>query len=377
MIYLDHAATSWPKPPAVEAAMVAALREAGNPGRGGHRLAMRAADLLYEARETVATLFAVSDPLRLCFTSGATAALNMAIKGMLRPGDHAVCSAMEHNAVWRPLQALAAHGVELSIAAADGDGMVTPQAIAACLRPHTRLIVLTHASNVNGALNDVAAVGRLARAHGIAFLVDAAQTAGMRPIDVEAMQIDMLAFPGHKGLLGPPGIGGLYVGPGIALRPLIDGGTGSASESPTMPDELPDRLESGTMNLPGIAGLKAGVAQVLARGTAGIAQNESALTARLLAGLAKIENVTVFGPPPTGARIGVVSFVIAERDVETMADAYARDFDIACRAGLQCAPLAHRAQGTLRSGTIRFSLGSDTSEADIDAALAATRILAR
>ncbi len=356
--------------------MTAALGDAGNPGRGGYGLAMRAADLVYEARETLAELFAISDPLRICFTSGATEALNLAIKGMLRPGDHAVCSATEHNAVWRPLKKLETQGVSLSLAQSGSDGIVPPQAVAEALRPETRLIVLTHASNVNGALNDIAAVGKMARTRGIPFLVDAAQTAGCVAIDVEAMEIDLLAFPGHKGLLGPMGVGGLYVRRGIVLETLIEGGTGSESENCMMPDFLPDRFESGTPNLPGIAGLRAGAAHVLGLGVGTLAQREHALSAHLVGGLEALDRVRVYGPAATGARVGVVSFTIEGGDGEDVAAALMREFSVACRAGLHCAPLAHLSQGTGKCGTIRFSLGWNTTEGDIDTAIEAVAALA-
>ena len=378
MTYLDHAATSWPKPPAVFSAMRAVMEQAGgNPGRSGHRLAMRAGETIYACRENLAKLFGVRDPLRICFTSNATESLNLAIHGLLKPGDHAVFSAMEHNSVWRPLRELERRGVVISIAAAGPDGIVHPGSIVIQLRRETKLIVLIHASNVNGALNPVEEVGRIARERGIRFLVDAAQTAGVVPIDVEAMHIDMLAFPGHKGLLGPQGTGGLYVHESIRLEPLKQGGTGSDSESPVQPEFAPDRYESGTLNTPGIAGLNEGVKYLLERGVSEVQRHEQTLSGRLLAGLAAIQHLHVYGPVSPCRRTGVISFNIEGRDPVLVADELDRDFEIACRAGLHCAWLAHRTQGTEQTGTVRFSLGALSTEGDVDVALAAVRVLAQ
>jgi cysteine desulfurase family protein len=378
MTYLDNAATSWPKPPAVPAAMRGMIEHAGgNPGRSGHRLAMKAGETVYACRENLASLFGVSDPLRICFTSNATESLNLAIKGSLEPGDHVVFSAMEHNSVWRPLRELERCGVRISMVPAGANGIVHCDSIVSQLRRDTRLIVLIHASNVNGALNPVEEVGRIARDRNVRFLVDAAQTAGMVPIDVEAMKIDLLAFPGHKGLLGPQGTGGLYVHDSIRLQPLKHGGTGSDSDSPVQPEFAPDRYESGTLNTPGIAGLNEGVKYLLRHGVAEVQRRERALTERLLAGLAEIQHIHVYGPANAGERTGVISFNIEGRDPVVAADELDRTFDIACRAGLHCAWLAHRTQGTDQTGTVRFSLGALSTEQDVDAGLAAVRTLAQ
>jgi cysteine desulfurase family protein len=378
MTYLDNAATSWPKPPAVPAAMRKMIEETGgNPGRSGHRAAMKAGETVYACRESLASLFGVADPLRICFTSNATESLNLAIKGSLEPGDHVVFSAMEHNSVWRPLREMERHGVSISMAPAGPDGIVRCDSIVSQLRPDTRLIVLIHASNVNGALNPIKEVGRIARDRNIRFLVDAAQTAGIVPIDVESMKIDLLAFPGHKGLLGPQGTGGLYVRDSIQLRPLKHGGTGSDSDSPAQPEFAPDRYESGTLNTPGIAGLNEGVKYLLRHGVAEIQRRERTLTERLLGGLVEIHHIHVYGPANAGERTGVISFNIEGRDPVLVADELDRTFDIACRAGLHCAWLAHRTQGTDQTGTVRFSLGALSTEEDVDAALAAVQTLAQ
>jgi cysteine desulfurase family protein len=378
MIYLDNAATSWPKPPGVVSAVSAAIiRCAGNPGRTSHHAAMDGAALIQECRERLAQLFGIANPLRVCFTFNATDALNLAIKGILSPGDHAVCSSMEHNSVWRPLTALAERGVEFSVAEADRSGVVDVASVERLLQPNTRLIVMIHASNVNGAIQPVAAIGRLARERGIALLVDAAQSAGAIPIDVEAMNIDLLAFPGHKGLLGPQGTGGLYVSERVNPRPLKEGGTGSESNSSLQPLYYPDRLESGTLNLPGIAGLNESVRYLLQKGLAQIARSKAALIERLLTGLANLDGVIVYGPPPGLPRASVVSFNIRGMDPVWVATELEKRADIACRPGWHCAALAHRTQGTQESGTVRFSPGLFTKMTEIETALSAVAELAR
>jgi cysteine desulfurase family protein len=378
MIYLDNAATSWPKPAGVARSVSAALtRCAGNPGRTSHHLAMDAAALIQECRENLAQLFRITNPLRICFTSNATEALNLAIKGLLSPGDHAICSSMEHNSVWRPLTALVERGVEFSIAEADSSGVVDVAAVERLLRPNTKLIAIIHASNVNGAIQPVAAIGALVRARGIPFLVDASQSAGAIPIDVQAMRIDLLAFPGHKGLLGPQGTGGLYVSEAVNLRPLKEGGTGSESNSAHQPLFYPDRLESGTLNLPGIAGLNESAHYLLRKGVETIALKEAMRTKRLLASLAKIEGVAVYGPPVELPRAPVVSFNLLGMDPVCVAAELEKRADIACRPGWHCAALAHRTQGTQETGTVRFSPGSFTTMTEIDFVLNAVAELAK
>jgi cysteine desulfurase family protein len=377
MIYLDNAATSWPKPAGVARAVSDALtRCAGNPGRTSHHLAMDAAALVQECRERLAQLFCIANPLRLCFTSNATEALNLAIKGVLSPGDHAICSSMEHNSVWRPLTALAERGVELSIAEANSTGVVDVDGVERLLRPNTKLIAILHASNVNGAIQPLSKIGALARAYGIPFLVDASQSAGAIPVDVQAMHIDLLAFPGHKGLLGPQGTGGLYVSEAVDLRPLKEGGTGSDSNSARQPLFYPDRLESGTLNFPGIAGLNESVNYLLRKGVEKIARREAKRTGLLLAGLAKIKGVVVYGPPIGMPRAPVVSFNISGMDPVSVAAELERRADIACRPGWHCAALAHRTQGTQETGTVRFSLGAFTTMAEINSALNAVAEIA-
>ena len=363
MIYLDNAATSWPKPAAVAQAVARAIREPlGNPGRTHHQSALDGAGLVAACREALAQLIGARNPLRICFTANTTDALHLAIKGALHPGDHAICSAMEHNSVWRPLTALAARGVELSIAEADATGFVPPDNVRRLMRPNTRLVVVQHASNVTGTIQPVAEIGALLRAHAALFLVDAAQSAGCLPIDVESMNVDLLAFPGHKGLLGPQGTGALYV---------REGGTGSESLRATQPDFYPDRLESGTLNVPGIAGLGAAVQYLLARGVCEVARHEAEMTQHLLRSLATIPGVSLYGPPVEVPRAPVLSMNLAGWDCTELAVELENRVGLACRPGIHCAGLAHRSLGTAQTGTLRLSPGPFTTEQEIAAVLQA------
>jgi cysteine desulfurase / selenocysteine lyase len=378
MIYLDHAATSWPKPAAVVRAVRRAMTSgAGNAGRTGHAVAQEAALTIQECRENLAQLFGIANPLRICFTSNTTDALNIAIKGALRPGDHAICTSMEHNSVWRPLVALKQQGIELTVVEAEHDGVVEAGAVERAMRTNTRLIAMIHASNVNGAVQPIAKVGALARARGVWLLVDAAQSAGVVPIDVREMQIDLLAFPGHKGLLGPQGTGGLFVDERVELRTIKEGGTGSQSHSPYQPAYYPDRLESGTLNFPGIAGLNASVRFLLKKGVDKIAQHERALADRLIDGLAAIDGVTLYCPSVEVPRVAVVSFNLHDLDPMFVASELERRADIACRPGWHCAGLAHKTLGTAETGTVRFSPGPSTGMHEIETTLDAVAALAR
>lgn len=377
MVYLDNAATSWPKPEAVYRAMISCIKENGaNPGRSGHRMAMRASEKIMECRENLARLFGIPDPLRIVFTSNGTEAVNLALKGLLAPGDHVLLSGMEHNAVARPLKKLEAGGVELSIIRTDPEGKVDSADIAGKIKRSTKLLIVTHASNVTGTVNDLASLGRLSREHHIAFMVDAAQTAGNMPIDVGEMNIDLLAFPGHKGLLGPQGTGGLYVAEGILLDTLKEGGTGSLSESLAQPDFLPDRYESGTLNTPGIAGLNEGIKFILDTGVGNIQNHEKQLARYMLEGLGELNKVKVYGSGDTEHRIGVISITIDQKDCHEVCAELDEKYDIAARSGLHCAYLAHETIGTQKKGTIRFSVGFFNTVEDIQKALAAIRAIA-
>ena len=375
MIYLDHAATSWPKPPEVLAAMTRFLESAGgNPGRAGHRLSVDAGRIVYRTRETLAEFFNAADPLRVVFTSNATHAINLAIHGLVRPGDHVITSGIEHNAVMRPLRFLEQNGARVSVVPCDVDGILDPQNIARLVEKSTRLIVITHACNVMGTILPVAEIADIARRAGAYLLVDAAQSAGAVQIDIQSMGIDLLAFTGHKGLQGPPGTGGLVIGERVRaeeLTPLIRGGTGSRSESEFQPEDLPDKYESGTLNGPAIAGLAAGVRFVLERGIESIHVHEIALARRLTEGLGNIPGVRLYGPNDWEKRLAVVSFTSDRRQVSEIGFRLDEEFGVLCRVGLQCAPAAHRAIGSFPGGTVRFAPGPQTGANEIDAVVTA------
>lgn len=381
MIYFDNAATSWPKPAGVAEAMTHYLTEIGaSPGRSGHRLAIEAARAVYGVREAVAELFGAPDPLRVVFGANVTEALNLALNGLLRPGDHVITSSMEHNSVMRPLRALERQGVCVTVVPCAATGELNPADLEAAIRPATRLIVLNHASNVVGTLLPVAEAGRIARRHGLLLLVDAAQTAGAYPINVEADAIDLLAFTGHKSLYGPMGTGGLVIGARVdvaRLAPLKRGGTGSRSEHEEQPAFLPDLCESGTPNAVGLAGLGAGVRWVLTQGIEKIRAHEMALTGQLLAGLAAIPGVTVYGTRDPARQTATVSFNIAGLQPSEVGLRLDDEYEIACRVGLHCAPAAHRTLGTFPAGTVRFGLGAFNTAAEVAAALDAVATLAR
>lgn len=377
MIYLDNAATSWPKPDAVGEAMVACIKNYGaNPGRSGHRMAMQASEKVYECRENLARLFGIGDPLRIAFTANATEAINLAVKGLLAAGDHVIISSMEHNAVVRPLKKLESRGVELSVVKADSSGQVDLKDIEKSIKSNTKLLLVTHASNVTGTLNDVQPIGCLAKEHKIIFMVDAAQTAGKYPVDVELMNIDLLAFPGHKGLLGPQGTGGLYIREGLTLDTLKEGGTGSVSESLAQPDFLPDRFESGTLNTPGIVGLNEGIKYILKTGIDNIRQHEKQLEQQMLKGLGQIPGVKVYGSNNPELRNGVISITIEGKDCNEVGNELDEKYGIATRGGLHCAYLAHETIGTQNTGTIRFSIGPFNTTGDIEQALLAIKTIA-
>ncbi|NLF77267.1 MAG: aminotransferase class V-fold PLP-dependent enzyme [Chloroflexi bacterium] len=361
MIYFDNAATSWPKPPRVAAAMSHFLEHIGaNPGRSGHRLSIEAARVVFAAREAVARLFGTPDPLRVVFGANVTEGLNLALRGLLRPGDHVITSSMEHNSVMRPLRALEQQGVQVTVVSCAPTGELDPAHVRAAIQPNTILIALNHASNVNGTLLPVADAGAIARQHNLLLLVDAAQTGGAYPIDMQADQIDLLAFTGHKGLLGPMGTGGLVIGERVdlaRLEPLKRGGTGSRSEHEAQPAFLPDLCESGTLNVVGLAGLEAAIRWIEARGLDAIRAHEIALVQQLIDGLRAIEGVTVFGTHDAARQTATVSFTIQGQSPSDIGQRLDEESGILCRVGLHCAPAAHRTQGTFPNGTVRFGLG--------------------
>jgi len=376
-VYLDNAATSFPKPPEVYAAVDAALRGIGaSPGRGGHRRALEAGRIVFEAREAVAELFGVADSARIAFTASATEALNFALFGLLQPGDRVVTTTMEHNAVTRPLRALQDRGVTVVKVPADRQGFVDQSMLRQACAQGTRLVVLSHCSNVTGTLQPIEEIGTWCRRQGILFLVDAAQSAGLFALNVDAMGIDLLAAPGHKGLMGPPGTGLLYVRPGLELQPLIYGGTGGNSHSELPPESMPERLEAGTLNAPGLAGLKAGVEFLLREGLAAVRQHETEMLSRLISGLRRIPEVELYGPLAPRFHGGALSFNLAGRDPAEIGFLLDRDHDILCRVGLHCSPDAHRSIGTFPRGTVRVSPGYFTTPEEIDRLVAAVTAVA-
>lgn len=375
-IYLDNAATSHPKPEAVYQAVDQALRQSGNPGRGSHDLALAAGRTLLNARDAIAGLFAIVDSARVVLTSGATEALNLALFGLLRSGDRVVTTSMEHNAVIRPLRALEQRGVEVVKVQADRQGLVAVEALQrACAKP-TRMLVMSHCSNVTGTLQPIEIIGPWCRERGILFLVDAAQSAGIFPIDVDRYAIDLLAVPGHKGLYGPPGTGFLYVRDGLRPSPLIYGGTGSDSSSAEQPETFPDRLESGTLNTPGLAGLTAGIEFLQRIGPANIRRHEQQLVQQLLQGLKRIPGLQLYGPASAAGHGGAVSFRIARADPAETGFLLDREYGICCRVGLHCAPGAHETIGSYPAGTVRVSPGYFSTDEEIEQLLAALAELA-
>jgi cysteine desulfurase/selenocysteine lyase len=381
MIYLDHAATSWPKPPQVVEAMVDFLERAGgNPGRSGHRLSIDAGRIVYETREALAGLFHAPDPLRVILTPNVTYALNMALRGLLHSGDRVVTSSIEHNAVMRPLRAMQREGVDIDVVPCAADGALDLAAMEHAIVRGTRLVVLNHASNVMGTILPAKEVAHIAHRVGALVLLDAAQTAGVLPIDVQEMSVDLFAFTGHKGLQGPPGTGGLIIAEGIdveAMVPLICGGTGSRSEYEEQPDILPDRFESGTPNGVGIAGLGAGVRYIAAKGVTSIRQHEMALVRALREGLAEIPGVTVYGPSDISLSTATLSFTVAGKRVSEVGYRLDEEYDVLCRVGLHCAPAAHRTLGTFPEGTVRLAGGIFNTLEEIDYAVHAVEQIAR
>lgn len=369
-VYLDNAATTWPKPETVYRAVDHFMREVGaTPGRGGHQREEEAQRIADETRAALAQLLGAPDPQGVAFTLNATQAINMALKGLVRAGDHVITSSIEHNAMWRPLKALEKRGVQVTAVPCAPDGTLDPADVEAALRPHTRLVAMLHASNVLGTILPVAEVGKIAHRHGALLLVDAAQTAGAYPIDMQAMEIDLLAFAGHKGTYGPHGTGGLVVQPGIQLETWVEGGSGVLSRPDTMPDELPMRLEAGTQNAAGLAGLLAGVQFVLEQGVERIRAHEMELTRRLIERLQVVPGLRVLGPTDLTRRTAVVSIVVEGYSPDHLAIVLDKAFGVATRAGLHCAPQAHRAAGTLECGALRFSPGFFNTIAEVDYAV--------
>ncbi len=366
-MYLDNAATSYPKPEIVYEAVNHAMRQVGaSPGRGGYRQSLEASRILFNAREEISALFSISDSSRIIFTHNATGALNLALHGSLFAGDHVITTSMEHNSLLRPLYALQKKGIDLTIVSSGSDGVVSVEDIRSALKPNTRMIAVAHVSNVCGAVQPVEEISKLSKSAGALFLLDAAQSAGHLPVSVDDLNIDFLAVPGHKGLLGPSGTGLLYVSPKISLMPVIQGGTGTNSTADEQPLVFPDGYEAGTHNLTGISGLQAGIAFIREVGLSVINEHEHSLLNRAELALKCIPGVVIYGPTNPLNRCSLLSFRAAGVDSALLAAELDHGFDIAVRAGLHCAPLAHQTLGTLPDGTLRISPGWFTTSEEID-----------
>lgn len=376
MIYFDNAATTLHKPPEVATAMTYALSAFGNPGRGVHHAMLRASRTVFQTREALCELFGAASPRQIAFTANATQSLNTAIKGLLRPGDHVITTELEHNSVLRPLYEMEAMGVALTFLKSDALGRIRYEDIGPAIQKNTKAIVCTHASNLTGNLVDIARIGEIAHAHGILFIVDAAQTAGVFPIDMQRMHIDVLCFTGHKGLLGPQGTGGLAVREGLRIAPLLSGGSGVKTYSRTHPDDMPAALEAGTLNTHGIAGLWAALDYIRAIGVDTLRDREQRLMLAFYNGVKAIPGVTVYGDFSSPERCAIVSLNIRDYDSAEVSDALFQQYDIATRAGAHCAPLMHQALGTVDQGAVRFSFSHFNTYEEIQKAIDAIRELA-
>ncbi len=378
MIYLDNAATTWPKPESVYKAMDIFLRNSGgNPGRGGHSMAEAASKVVDDTRLLLSRFINATEPKRVIFTFNCTDSLNTGIKGILKPGDHVITSSIEHNSVIRPLEKLRHQGIEVTRINPNPEyGYVLPGDIEKTIKNNTRLIIMTHASNVNGVVQPAGEYGRIARKHNLIFMLDAAQTAGKFQLDVQNDNIDILAFSGHKGLFGPPGTGGLYIGERVDLDTLREGGTGSQSESEEQPSLLPGKYESGTHNTVGIAGLGEGLRYISQEGIDRILKHELLLTEKLIDGLSEISGITIYAAPDISIQCPVISFTVDGVEPGEVGTILDQAFDIKARTGLHCAPAAHKTLGTLPRGTIRLSPGYFNTIEEIDVTLEAIERIA-
>ena len=371
MIYLDNAATTMHKPQEVIDAVVNAMNSMGNAGRGASEAALSASRVIYDTRDRLAELFGAEDARRIAFTSNSTESLNIAIKGSLNPGDHVITTVLEHNSVLRPLYEMEKNGVELSIIRCDEKGMPDISQMEASIKENTKMIICTNGSNLTGNYVDVSVIGKMAHAHGLMFVVDASQTAGVFPINVQEMNIDILCFTGHKGLLGPQGTGGMYVRKGVHVRPLLSGGTGVQTYSKTQPEEMPTALEAGTLNGHGIAGLDAAIGYLEETGIDTIRAKEQALMKRFYEGIKEIPGVKIYGDFSSMDRCAVVSLNIRDYDSGEVSDALLTDYGISTRSGGHCAPLMHEALGTVEQGAVRFSFSHYNTEEEVDTAIRA------
>ena len=376
MIYFDNAATSLQKPEVVIEAVAEAMKSLGNASRGAHSAALGSNRMVYETRELLAELFHIDDPSRIAFTMNATESLNIAIAGIFRPEDHVITTVMEHNSVLRPLYRMEESGTELSFLQADKKGNISYEELENAIRSNTRAVICTHASNLTGNVLDLEKIGEICKKHRLLFLVDASQTAGIIPIDVQKMKISVLCFTGHKGLLGPQGTGGIYVAPEINIRPLVVGGSGVQSYLKTQPDEMPARLEAGTLNAHGIAGLHAAVSYIIKKGVEQIYQEEHEKTDYFYRMIRSIPDIHIYGDPEAELHAPIIALNIGDYDSAQVADELMETYGIATRAGAHCAPLMHQALGTQKQGAVRFSFSQFNTRKELDVGIQALRELA-
>ena len=377
MIYFDNAATTYPKPKIVyDEIMDAMINYGANPGRSGHKLALKASREVFETRQLLSRFFNTGNPMNIIFTFNCTESLNIGIKGILKSGDHVITTSMEHNSVLRPIQYLSKIGVESTIVNANSEGLINPIDIENAIKANTKLIVTTHISNLVGSITPIGEIGAIAKKQGIYYLVDAAQSAGVYDIDVKKMNIDILAFPGHKSLLGPQGTGGLYINDDLDIESIFQGGTGSDSGSMIQPNVRPDKFESGTINSPGVIGLGAGIRYIMDKGIDSIRYHEEELTKYFIRGIEKIEGIKIYGPL-TDRQGPVVSLNVKDIDSSEIAYILDDEYNIAVRPGLHCAPLAHKTIDTLNQGSVRFSFGIFNTYEEIDYAIKSLKKIAR
>ena len=376
MIYMDNAATTMHKPKEVIDAVVVAMSSMGNAGRGVNEASLSASRLIYDTREKLCRLFGAEDPRQIVFTANSTESLNIAIKGILNPGDHVIATMLEHNSVLRPLYEMEKKGVRLTIVKSNLEGTLDLADIENAIAPDTKMIVCTNGSNLTGNYIDPEPIGTLAREKGIVFVVDASQTAGVFPIDVQKMKIDVLCFTGHKGMLGPQGTGGMYDRKGLSVRPLLSGGSGVQTYSKTHPTEMPTALEAGTLNGHGIAGLHAAVEYLEKTGVDTIRAREQDLMWRFYEGVKEIPGVKVYGDFSTKNRCAIVTLNIGDYDSSEVSDELLTEYGISTRSGGHCAPLMHEALGTVEQGAVRFSFSHYNTEEEVDTAIRAIRELA-
>ena len=377
MIYFDNAATTFPKPQIVyDAIMDSMMNYGANPGRSGHKFALKTSRGVFETRQLLSQFFNTGNPMNIIFTFNCTESLNIGIKGILKSGDHVITTSMEHNSVLRPIKYLEAIGIESTIINANSQGVINPLDISKAIKPNTKLIVTTHISNLVGSITPIEEIGAIAKKYDIYYLVDAAQSAGVYDIDVKKMNIDILAFPGHKGLLGPQGTGGLYISDDLDIDNIFQGGTGSESSSMIQPNVWPDKFESGTINAPGVIGLGTGIKYIMEKGIENIRWHEEELTQYFIEEIKKIEGIKIYGPL-TNRQGPVVSLNI--RDIDSSETSYILDneYNIAVRPGLHCAPLGHKTIGTLNQGTVRFSFGIFNTHEEIESGIKALKDIAK